>query len=66
MTKFVLAVVALCLAPVTQAGTLSVRVERPDWYKTLNQISAWNVVLSGEIDAGAPARVAQALKQSRQ
>ncbi|ENZ78056.1 MULTISPECIES: COG3904 family protein [Ralstonia] len=63
MTKFVLAVVALCLAPVTQAGTLSVRVERPDWYKTLNQISAWNVVLSGEIDAGAPARVAQALKQ---
>ncbi|MCP1175879.1 hypothetical protein [Ralstonia chuxiongensis] len=63
MRKIALVSTLLAFSATASAGTMSVRVERPDWYKLLNQISAWNVVLSGEIDAGAPARVAQALKQ---
>nr|DAP29549.1 MAG TPA: putative periplasmic protein [Inoviridae sp.] len=63
MRKIILAAAVLAFSSIAYAGTMSVRVERPDWYKLLNQNSAWNMVLSGEIDAGAPARVAQALKQ---
>jgi hypothetical protein len=46
------------------AGTLSVRAERPDRFKILNQNRSWNIVLEGEIDEGAPARVDEALKKT--
>src|SRR5574338_114137 len=47
-----------------QAGTLSVRVEPPDAIKAIRKIPAWNIVLEGEIDRGAPARVEAALKKA--
>lgn len=63
MKNLILLSAVLAFSSAVSAGTLSVRVEKPDFYKMLNQDSAWNVVLSGEIDKGAPARVAQALQQ---
>jgi hypothetical protein len=62
--KIVLAAAALAFSSTVHADKLSVRVERPDWYKLLNQNTTWNIILSGEIDAGAQARVAKALKQT--
>lgn len=47
----------------TQAGVMSVRAEKPDWFKTLNGDTSWNIVLDGEIDPGAAARVAEALRR---
>lgn len=47
-----------------QAGSMSVRAEGPDWFKVLNLDRSWNIVLEGEIDTGAPARVAEALRQA--
>jgi len=46
------------------ASSMSVRAEPPDAMKILNQNPAWNIVLEGEIDSGAPARVAEALKKA--
>lgn len=63
MRNILLTAAALVVSSTAYCDTMSVRVERPDWFKLLNQNSAWNVVLSGEIDPGAPARLAQALKQ---
>lgn len=43
------------------AASLSVRAEPPDASKKIHQDTSWNILLSGEIDADAPARVADAL-----
>jgi hypothetical protein len=64
INRIILAAAALAFASTVQADKLSVRVERPDWYKLLNQNTTWNIILSGEIDPDAPARVAKALKQT--
>lgn len=48
----------------TQAGVMSVRAEKPDWFKTLNGNTSWNIFLDGEIDPGAAARVAEALRRT--
>lgn len=55
--------VAIAASP-TQASVMSVRAEKPDWFKTLNGNTSWNIVLEGEIDAGAAARVAEALRSA--
>ncbi|MEO6920732.1 MAG: hypothetical protein ABI171_17255 [Collimonas sp.] len=46
------------------AGAMTVRLERPDSSKTDGRAASWTMNLDGEIDAGAPARVAAALRQS--
>jgi len=48
----------------SQAQTLTVRVEGPDWYKLLNGNRSWNIALEGVIDRDAPARVAEALNKA--
>lgn len=53
----------LLITASAQAGTLSIRVERPDFFKLVSNDNSWNIILEGEIDPGAPARVAAALKQ---
>lgn len=60
--RFVLSVVIGVAASSTQAGVMSVRAEKPDWFKTLNGNASWNIVLDGEIDPGAAARVAEVLR----
>ncbi|WP_255517425.1 hypothetical protein [Herbaspirillum sp. SJZ107] len=64
INRIILAAAALAFSSTVQADKLSVRVEPPDWYKLLNQDRTWNIILSGEIDSDAPARVAKALKQT--
>jgi hypothetical protein len=44
------------------AGVMSIRAERPDLLKVLNGDSSWNVMMSGEIDAGAAARLEGVLR----
>lgn len=46
------------------AGTLSIRVEPPDAIKAIRKVPTWNIVLEGEIDPEAPARVEAALKRA--
>lgn len=43
---------------------MSIRADPPDWYKRANGNKAWNVVLDGEIDPDAPARIAETLKRA--
>ena len=43
---------------------MSVRADKPDWFKVLNGNSAWNIVLDGEIDSEAAPRVAEALAKA--
>lgn len=42
-------------------GVMSVRAEVPGWFKILNGNASWDIVLEGEIDPGAAARVAEVL-----
>ncbi len=51
----------LTLSASTTAAEMSVRVEKPDWYKVLSGNSSWYIALDGEIDVGAAGRVAAAL-----
>lgn len=61
-TSQVSAAAALALfTTLAAAQALSVRAERPDRYKVVSGNTAWNIVLDGEIDIGAAARVASAL-----
>lgn len=62
---FVLALfgVLLTVAGTASGGTLSVQLERPDSMKVLNNNFSWDLILNGEIDNDAPARVAAALSQ---
>lgn len=55
---------ALIFLAAANAGAMTIRVERPDWFKALMNNSSWYVVLDGEIDAGTPARVAEALRRT--
>ena len=55
---------AFFLTLATCANALTVRAERPDWFKALNQNSAWNITLHGAIDADSPRLVAEALKKA--
>lgn len=52
------------ISTIAHAETLSVRAEHPDGIKVLNMNTSWNIVLEGEIDIDAPARVAEALKKA--
>ena len=62
---FQIAIIASFMtSTIAHAGILLVRAERPDWFKMITQNKAWNIVLEGEIDLGAPARVAEALKKA--
>ena len=63
ISLIIVAAISIASTPI-HAGNLSVRAERPDWYKLLHDISSWNIVIEGEIDSGAPARVADALKKA--
>lgn len=42
---------------------LSVRVDPPDYYKRAMDNPSWDILLEGEIDRDAPARVAEALRK---
>jgi hypothetical protein len=46
------------------AGTMSVHVDLPDGLKVIRKNPFWNIVLEGEIDSEAPARVKAALQQA--
>ena len=62
-----LAVLFLSLGSVSaHAGTMTIRVESPDSFKVLSQIPRVNIFLEGEIDAGAPARLAPVLKRAEE
>lgn len=54
----------LLLSVSVTAAPLSIRVEPPDAYKVLSGNRTWNVILDGEIDSGAPSRLAEALKRT--
>ncbi len=62
--KLILTALLFINSNVANAEILSVRVEKPDWFKVLNFDSSWNIILDGEIDADAPARVNEALKKT--
>lgn len=62
--KFFIGTLAFLTVGVANAAPLSVRIEEPDLYKQLNQNSAWNIILDGEIDVDAPKRVAAALEKA--
>lgn len=62
--RVVLGVIFAVSASWAHAGVLSVRADKPDWYKVLRGIASWNIVLDGEIDSGAAARVAEALRSA--
>jgi hypothetical protein len=47
----------------TQAEVMSMRAEKPDWFKTVNGNSSWNITLDGEIDSNAATRLADLLKK---
>ncbi len=66
MTNRVMLAVIFVLSMPTAvfASSMSVRAEPPVFVKLLNQNTAWNIFLEGEIDSGAPARVAEALKKA--
>ena len=53
----------LLFPPATCAGMLSIRVEPPDALKAIRKVTTWNIVLEGEIDPKAPARLGAALKK---
>ena len=55
--------IAFLISTIAQAETLSIRAEQPDGIKVLNMNNSWNIILEGEIDSDAPARVAEALKK---
>ena len=62
-----LAVLFLSLGSVSaHAGTMTIQVESPDFFKVLSQIPRVNIFLEGEIDAGAPARLAPVLKRAEE
>src|SRR5574338_204225 len=60
-----LKIAALLLLPAAaQAGTLSIRVEPPDAIKAIRKTPSWNIVLEGDIDPEAPARLAATLRKA--
>ena len=62
-----LAMLFLSLGTVSaHAGAMTIRVESPDSFKVLSQIPRVNIFLEGEIDAGAPARLAPVLKRAEE
>lgn len=60
----ILSVIFAVSASWAQAGVMSVQADKPDWFKVLNGNASWNIVLDGEIDSGAAARVAEALRST--
>jgi len=60
----VLSVIFAISASWVHAAVMSVRADRPDWGKVLMGDTSWNIVLDGEIDSGAAARVAEALRSA--
>lgn len=53
----------LLLGASARAEALSIRIFPPDVYKTISGDRKWDVILDGEIDSGAPGRLAVALKK---
>lgn len=53
----------LVFTPDLFAGTLTIKLERPDFYKRLMNNNTWSMLLDGDIDSDAPARVSEALQQ---
>jgi hypothetical protein len=64
MRKLFFGIIASLALSMANAASMSVRVERPDLYKLMNQNSAWNIFLDGEIDSTTPKRVAEALAKT--
>ena len=52
----------LTLVAGRSVAEMSVRVEKPDWYKVISGNSSWYIELDGEFDVGAAIRVAAALE----
>lgn len=42
---------------------MSIKLAKPDWFKKMNGVSSWRISLEGEMDAKAPAQLADALKK---
>lgn len=47
------------------AGVMTIRVEAPNFFKIASHETSVNIYLEGEIDAGAPARLAPVLKRAQ-